>query len=94
MIADKALPEKSDGVGYYFYETTKGFHFRSWENMVVSEGKFDRPIKQEFYYMPLNITDPNIDNKIEHEYKSVESYRFINNFHDVAANTARWHIWS
>jgi hypothetical protein len=87
MIADKALPEKSDGVGYYFYETTKGFHFRSWENMVVSEGKFDRPIKQEFYYMPLNITDPNIDNKIEHEYKSVESYRFINNFHDVAANT-------
>jgi len=88
MIANKALPEKSNGVGYYFYETTKGFHFRSWENMVVSEGQFDRPIKQEFYYMPLNINDPNIDNKIEHEYKSVESYRFINNFHDVAANTA------
>ena len=87
MIANKALPEKSNGVGYYFYETTKGFHFRSWENMVVSEGQFDRPIKQEFYYMPLNINDPNIDNKIEHEYKSVESYRFINNFHDVAANT-------
>ena len=37
--------------------------------------------------MPLNIDDPNIDDKIEHEYKSVESYRFINNFHDVAANT-------
>ena len=87
MIANKALPEKSDGVGYYFYETTKGFHFRSWENMVVSEGNFNRPTKQEFYYMPLNIDDPNIDNKIEHEYKSVESYRFVNNFHDVAANT-------
>ena len=87
MIADKALPEKSEGVGYYFYETTKGFHFRSWENMVTSEGQFRRPTKQEFYYMPLNITDPNIDNKIEHEYKSVESYRFINNFHDIAANT-------
>ena len=87
MIADKALPEKSEGVGYYFYETTKGFHFRSWENMVASEGRFKRPTKQEFYYMPLNITDPNIDNKIEHEYKSVESYRFINNFHDIAANT-------
>jgi hypothetical protein len=87
MIANKALPEKSDGVGYYFYETTKGFHFRSWENMVVSEGQFNRPTKQEFYYMPLNIDDPNIDDKIEHEYKSVESYRFVNNFHDVAANT-------
>ena len=39
--------------------------------------------------MPVNITDSeNIDNKIEHEYKSVEDYRFINNFHDIAANTA------
>ena len=27
-------------------------------------------------------------NKIEHEFKSVESYKFVNNFHDVAANTA------
>lgn len=87
MIASKALPEKSNGVGYYFYETTKGFHFRSWENMCVSEGAFRRPVKQEFYYMPLNITDPNVEDKIEHEYKSVESYRFINNFHDIAANT-------
>ena len=26
MIASKSLPEKSNGVGYYFYETTKGFH--------------------------------------------------------------------
>ena len=29
MIARKALPEKSNGVGYYFYETTKGIYFRS-----------------------------------------------------------------
>ena len=34
MIANKSLPEKSDGVGYYFYETTNGFHFRSWDSMV------------------------------------------------------------
>ena len=89
MIARKALPEKSNGVGYYFYETTKGYNFRSWENMVTTEGKFRRKTKQVFYYMPVNITDSeNIDNKIEHEYKSVEDYRFINNFHDIAANTA------
>jgi hypothetical protein len=57
--------------------------------MVTTEGKFRRKTKQVFYYMPVNITDSeNIDNKIEHEYKSVEDYRFINNFHDIAANTA------
>ena len=87
MIASKSLPEKSDGVGYYFYETTKGFHFRSWDNMISVNGRHTRDTKQQFYYMPLNITDPEIEDKINHEYKSVESYRFINNFHDVAANT-------
>ena len=87
MIANKSLPEMSSGVGYYFYETTKGFHFRSWDNMISVKGNYNRDTKQQFYYMPLNITDPEIEDKINHEYKSVESYRFINNFHDVAANT-------
>jgi len=87
MIANKALPEKSNGVGYYFYETTKGFNFRSWDNMISVNGRHTRDTKQQFYYMPLNIDDPDIEDKINHEYKSVASYRFINNFHDVAANT-------
>ena len=38
--------------------------------------------------MPMNITDPNIEDKIQHDYQSVESYKFVNNIHDVAANTA------
>ena len=29
-----------------------------------------------------------IDNKIEYDYKLVDSYEFINNVHDTAANTA------
>ena len=87
MIARKSLPEKSNGVGYYFYETTKGIYFRSWDNMVSVKGSYDRPIKQEFYYMPMNVDDKTIKDKINHDYKSVESYRFVNNFHDIAANT-------
>ena len=55
--------------------------------MISVNGKHRRPTVQEFYYMPMNITDPNIDDKIAHDFKSVESYRFINTFHDVAANT-------
>jgi hypothetical protein len=46
--------------------------------------------------MAQNIDDPRLTpennqklaNKIVHDYTSVESYRFLNNFHDVAANTA------
>ena len=87
MIAKRSLAQKSGAVGYYFYETTKGIYFRSWDNMVTVKGSFDRPIKQEFYYMPMNIDDKTIQDKINHDFKSVESYEFINNFHDVAANT-------
>ena len=89
MIAKKALPEKSNGVGYYFYETTKGYHFRSWENMCVSQGRNRRPTKQVFYYAPINVKDDaDVPNKIEYDYKLVESYEFINNVHDTAANAA------
>ena len=91
MIAQKALPEKSKGVGgvgYYFYETTKGFYFRSWDNICSNVGGERRRPIQQFYYMPAKMKDPTIEDEIGHQYKSVESYRFINNFHDVAANTA------
>ena len=88
MIANRSLPEKSNTVGYYFYQTVKGFHFRSWDSMVSKQGNATRPIAQEFYYMPLKFKDEAIENKIEHDFKSVQSYRFLNNFHDVAANTA------
>jgi len=88
-MSRKALPEKSDGVGYYFYETTKGIYFRSWENMVSVRGSYDRPTKQDFYYMPMNVNDETIKDKMNHDYKSVESYKFINNFHDIAANTVQ-----
>ena len=37
--------------------------------------------------MPMNIDDPTIEDKMNHDYQSVESYRFVNNFHDIAANT-------
>ena len=88
MIAKRSLPEKSRGVGYYFYETTKGLFFRSWDNMVSVKGSHTRKTKQIFRYMPMNVNDDTIKDKISHDYQSVESYRFVNNFHDIAANTA------
>ena len=91
MIANKSIADKSNGVGYYFYETTGGYYFRSWASMITNQGEFARPPRQQFYYQPLkmdshsNSTD---QTKIERAFQSVESYEFINNFHDVAANTA------
>ena len=56
MIANKSLPEKSKGAGYFFYETTGGFYFRSWQSMITNQGEFARPYKQNFYSQPARVT--------------------------------------
>ena len=89
MIAKRALPKYGKGAGFYFYETTKGFYFHSWENMLSTFGEHARKPVQEFFYMPQNITDEKLDeDKTLHDLKSVESYKFINTFHDTAAAQA------
>ena len=98
LLTKKALADDSKSVGYYFYQTTKGFHFRSFESMCANSNGIPRPAKQTFYYMPVTIDEtivgiPNMKNgeivdKITKDYTSVEDYKFINNFHDVAMNQA------
>ena len=87
MICSRALADNSKSTGYHFWETTKGFHFRSFESLMVTSNLQTRKPKQVFRYVPQNITDPEVDNKILHDLQSVESYKFINNFHDTAINT-------
>ena len=90
MIASKSVADKSNGVGYYFYETTSGYYFRSWASMITNQGQFARPPRQQFYYQPLKMdshSNSTKQDKIERAFQSVESYEFVNNFHDVAANT-------
>ena len=88
MLCRRAMAEDSNSVGYYFWETTKGFHFRSWESLCVNKNGEPRYPKRILRYMPMNITDPDVEDKLVHDFTSVEDYKFINNFHDVAANTA------
>ena len=98
MLSRKALASDSKSAGYLFYQTTKGFHFRSFESMCADTRGLPREIKQEFNYQVRNVDskitgienlkDGKIVNKIVKDYSSVESYRFINNFHDVAMNQA------
>jgi len=93
LVSKRALPKYGEGVGYYFYETTKGFYFQSWENMCAHYARNERDPIQTYYYQPRNITDPELEadqteTKIEQDLKSVEEYKFINTFHDTAAAQA------
>ena len=95
MLQKRALADDSNSVGYHFYETPRGFHFRSWESMFVDSRGNPRVVKQSFESTGISNVpnesayrgNPHKD-KITQEYQSVESYRFINSSHDVAANQA------
>ena len=100
MLSKRALAESDNdnAAGYYFYQTVQGFHFRSFESLCVTSNGVPRKPKQVFSYGPVmadeEITDtPNMIEsqevtKIEKDYSSVETYKFINNLHDVAMNQA------
>ena len=55
LVSKRALPKYGEGVGYYFYETTKGFYFQSWENMCAHYARNERDPIQVYYYQPRNI---------------------------------------
>ena len=99
MLGKRSLPSNltdSGGAGYLFYETTKGFHFRSFESLCVTKSGEQVKAKQKFRYIyvpvdrfgheVLDDEGKKLD-KIMEGFQSVEQYRFLNNFHDVAANT-------
>ena len=96
LLCQRSLADNKKGSGFHFFETTKGFHFRSWESMCVDDAGQPRDVKQVFRFFMGKVDDPNLTpekghkhaDKIVHQYTAVEQYRFINNFHDVAANTA------
>ena len=90
LIAKRSIPKYGKGVGYYFYETTKGFYFQSWENMCAHYARNERDPIQTYYYQPQNISepDPQSGDQIIQDLKQVEEYKFINTFHDTAAAQA------
>ena len=80
MIAKRSVADKSNGVGYYFYETTKGFHFRSWQSMVSYKGATPIKPKQVFFYQPKEGGDEAIDDKGNEEDKIVNDYRNVEDY--------------
>ena len=97
MIADRSLGDNSKSAGFHFYETTKGYQFRSWESLCVDSNGEPRPPKQTFEYRPANVGKKGPSGKDANDiardsildaYEEVETYKFLNSSHDTAANQA------
>jgi len=87
LIAKKALSGNANGAGYYFYETAKGFYFRSVENMLAYQSTFPRPQIRTLKYERPTIGGDMVSRKVHTHLHNVQSYEFINKF-DTLANQA------
>jgi hypothetical protein len=89
LLASKSLSGNANGAGYLFYETTKGYHFRSFENLYTDKGKKPRKIVARFDYMVRKAKDENTEEKGKYiqDLEAVEKYEFLNTF-DSAASQA------
>ena len=78
MISRKALSKNAKGAGYYFYETTKGFHFRSYENMLAYKSQYARDEIVTLVYIPKKIGT--LGERMFLNQHNVDSYEFMQHF--------------
>ena len=57
FLASQAIAGKYNNAGYRFYETSQGFHFRSLESLMASNGSVARPTTFNFQSQIQNIKD-------------------------------------
>ena len=83
ILANKALSKNAKGAGYYFYETTKGFYFRSYESMLSLQGTYPRDevltLKYEPKTLPRRGTRGGNTRKFDNQH-NIDSYEFIQHF--------------
>ena len=87
LISTKALSGNAKGAGYFFYETAKGFHFRSYENMLGYLSTETREPVRIFKYFPTALGGDLSSRRHEVHKTAVESYSFSRNF-DTLSNQA------
>ena len=78
MISNRALSKNGKGAGYYFYETTKGFHFRSYESMLALEALHYRDEYYTLFYEPK--TAGSMSLRADANQSVVESFEFMQHF--------------
>ena len=78
FLADQSVSDKYKNAGYLFYETTKGFNFRSFESMMAMSGTIARPAIEKYAMQPANMRNNNMEKDILKDLQSPDNYSFEN----------------
>ena len=87
LLASKALSKNGNSAGYLFYETTKAFYFRSFENMLANQTVFSRKEELELKFSPKNVGAGKGKSKSvyskEYNQHNVDSYSFTQHYDTI-----------
>ena len=84
LLSTKAISGNAKGVGYFFYETAKGFHFRSYESMLGYLSTESREPVRKFKYFPNALAGDLSSRRYGVHTHAVESYSFSRNFNTLS----------
>jgi len=76
FLADNAISDKYKNAGYLFYETTKGFNFRSFESLMAMGGATARPVTETYGMQPAKIRTDKQEIDVRKDLQSPDSYSF------------------
>ena len=81
FLSNYAISEKYKNAGYLFYETTRGFNFRSFESMMAMDGTIARPSVEKYAMQPANLRgagNDGMEKNVRQDLQSPDSYSFEN----------------
>ena len=76
FLSDNAVSDKYKNSGYLFYETTKGFNFRSFESMMAMSGTIARPAVEKYAMQPANMRNDKMEKDVLADLQSPDNYSF------------------
>ena len=82
MLSNKSLSKNAKGSGYHFYETSKGFHFRSYESMLAYSGLYEREEKLTLSFEP-SLTGSPVERVYLNQH-NIDSYEVMQHFDTLA----------
>jgi hypothetical protein len=80
QISQLTTSLKYNNAGYYFYETSRGFNYRSLESMLAVEANTARPSIARFRPKPANVSDAKGEKDIKNEMQVVMDYKILDQF--------------
>lgn len=76
FLGDNAVSKNYKNAGYLFYETTKGFNFRSFESLMAMSGTTARPVNEVYSMQPANMRTDKGDIDVVKDLQSPDTYSF------------------